>query len=200
MEDTPTSKLIVVAVLCSVFFFLALTLLEVIPEIPVDIDFKPFFIPLAFVALVPLGKPTVAVGLGASLGEFLRDMLEGYEIDDPFGAVGYAVAFVLAGYVIHNRPLSKVRLSIAAVLAGFVQALSEAAAFLLFGEETLKIAIWSAAGNTVTHGLIMGAIPLVLIVPQLHGRIERYMGFAPRGREPQRIPGPAQVRPAQPAL
>jgi hypothetical protein len=195
MEDTPTSKLIVVAVLCSVFFFLALTLLEAIPEIPVDIDFKPFFIPLAFVALVPLGKPTVAVGLGASLGEFLRDMLEGYEIDDPLGAVGYAVAFVLAGYIIHSRPLSKVRLSIAAVLAGFLQALFEAAAFLLFGEETLRIAIWSAAGNTVTHGLIMGAIPLVFIVPQLHGRIERYMGFAPRGQGLRHVLGPTPVQP-----
>jgi hypothetical protein len=195
MEDTPTSKLIVVAVLCSVFFFLALTLLEAIPEIPVDIDFKPFFIPLAFVALVPLGKPTVAVGLGASLGEFLRDMLEGYEIDDPLGAVGYAVAFVLAGYIIHSRPLSKVRLSIAAVLAGFLQALFEAAAFLLFGGETLRIAIWSAAGNTVTHGLIMGAIPLVFIVPQLHGRIERYMGFAPRGQGPRHVLGPTPVQP-----
>jgi hypothetical protein len=196
MEDTPTSKLIVVAVLCSVFFFLALTLLEAIPEIPVDIDFKPFFIPLAFVALVPLGKPTVAVGLGASLGEFLRDMLEGYEIDDPFGAVGYAVAFILAGYIIHKRPLSKIRLSIAAVLAGFLQALFEAASFLLFGEETLRIAIWSAAGNTVTHGLIMGAIPLVFIVPQLHGRIERYMGFAPRDQGPRHVLGPTPVQPA----
>jgi hypothetical protein len=195
MEDTPTSKLIVVAVLCSVFFFLALTLLEAIPEIPVDIDFKPFFIPLAFVALVPLGKPTVAVGLGASLGEFLRDMLEGYEIDDPFGAVGYAVAFILAGYIIHQRPLSKIRLCIAAVLAGFLQALFEAASFLLFGEETLRIAIWSAAGNTVTHGLIMGAIPLVFIVPQLHGRIERYMGFAPRGQGPRHVLGPTPVQP-----
>jgi hypothetical protein len=195
MEDTPTSKLIVVAVLCSVFFFLALTLLEAIPEIPVDIDFKPFFIPLAFVALVPLGKPTVAVGLGASLGEFLRDMLEGYEIDDPFGAVGYAVAFILAGYIIHQRPLSKIRLCIAAVLAGFLQALFEAASFLLFGEETLRIAVWSAAGNTVTHGLIMGAIPLVFIVPQLHGRIERYMGFAPRGQGPRHVLGPTPVQP-----
>ena len=196
MPDTPTSKLIVIAVLCSVFFFLALTLLEVIPEIPVDIDFKPFFIPLAFVALLPLGKPTVAAGLGASLGECLRDMLEGYEIDDPFGAVGYAVAFIMAGALIQNRPLSKGRVFVAAVLAGFVQALFEAGAFLLFGEETLKIAVWSAIGNTVTHGLLMGAIPLVRIIPQLHGRIERYLGFAPRGHAPPRVPSPARARPA----
>jgi hypothetical protein len=199
MEDTPTSKLIVIAVLCSVFFFLALTLLEAIPEIPVDIDFKPFFIPLAFVALVPVGKPMVAAGLGASLGEFLRDMLEGYEIDDPFGAVGYAVAFIMAGALIHNQPLNKGRVFVAAVLAGFVQALFEAGAFLLFGEETLKIAVWSAIGNTITHGFLMGAIPLVRIIPQLHGRIERYMGFAPRGQAP-RAPSPVHARPAADVL
>jgi hypothetical protein len=200
MQDTPTSKLVVIAVLCSVFFFLALTLLEVIPEIPVDIDFKPFFIPLAFVALVPLGKPTVAAGLGASLGEFLRDMLEGYEIDDPFGAVGYAVAFIMAGYLIGDRPLSRGRVFVAAALAGFVQALFEAGAFLLFGEETLKIAVWSAAGNTITHGLLMGAVPLVLIIPQLHGRIERYLGFAPRGHAPRHVPSPARALPATDAF
>jgi riboflavin transporter FmnP len=194
MKDTPASKLIVIAMLCSVFFFLALTLIEVIPEIPVDIDFKPFFIPLAFIALVPLGKPTLAVALGASLGEFLRDMLEGYEIDDPPGAVGYIVALTLAGYIIHDRPLSKIRLCVAAVVAGFIQALFEAAAFLAFGEETLKIAVWSAAGNTVTHGLIMGAIPLIPLVPQLHGRIERYMGFAPKCQGTERVQTPARRR------
>lgn len=40
-------KLLVLAVLSAVSFFLALTLLEIIPEIPADIDLKPFFLPLA---------------------------------------------------------------------------------------------------------------------------------------------------------
>jgi hypothetical protein len=193
MDATPTSKLIVLAVLCSVLFFLSLTLIEAIPEIPVDIDFKPFFIPLAFVALVPLGGPTVAVALGGMLGEFLRDMLEGYEIDDPIGAVAYVVAFTLAGYVIHNRPLSKWRLVVAGVLAGLVQAVLEASSFVIFSEEVLEVAIWSAVGNTVTHGIVMGAIPLVWIVPRLHGRIERYLGFAPRGTAVQDMPGTARL-------
>jgi hypothetical protein len=43
MGEIPTSKLLVIAVICAVLFFLALTLLEAIPEIPVDIDFKAFF-------------------------------------------------------------------------------------------------------------------------------------------------------------
>lgn len=186
MENASTPKLTIVTVLCTVIFFLALTLLEAIPEIPVDIDFKPFFIPLAFVALVPLGKPTFAVSFGAMLGEFLRDLLEGYEIDDPPGAIGYVVAFAIAGYIIRDQPLSKVRLFIAAIISGAVQAVFEASAFLIFGEETLSVAIWSWAGNTVTHGLIMGAIPLILIIPQLYGRVERYLGYAPRGQERQR--------------
>ncbi|MEM7555895.1 MAG: hypothetical protein AAF378_17715 [Cyanobacteria bacterium P01_A01_bin.84] len=182
MKNTNTHKLTVVAVLCSVLFFIALTLIEIIPEIPVDIDFKPFFIPLAFVALVPTGKPTLAVGLGATLGEFLRDVLEGYELDDPIGAFGYVVGFVAAGYIIGNQPLSKIRLFIGAIVAGFLHAVIEATSFLLFGEETIKVAAWSALGNTITDGLIMGAIPLILIIPQLHGRVERYLGFPPLGR------------------
>jgi hypothetical protein len=93
-----TTKLTVISVLCSGLFFLSLTVLEAMPEIPVDIDFKPFFIPLAFAALVPRGAPVIAAGLGATLGEFLRDLLEGYELDDPIGAIGYVVAFTIAGY------------------------------------------------------------------------------------------------------
>lgn len=197
MSNANTPKLIVISVLCAVIFFIALTLIEAIPEIPVDIDFKPFFIPLAFVALVPLGKPTLAAALGASLGEFLRDLLEGYEIDDPFGGVGYVLAFWLAGYVIQSKPLSKVRLVIAALISGVVQAAFEAASFLVFSEETWDVALWSWIGNSITHGLIMGAIPLVLIMPHLYGRIERYMGFAPRGDQAQRrTPRPTRPQPA----
>jgi hypothetical protein len=194
MGETPTPKLVVIAVICAVLFFLALTLLEAIPEIPVDIDFKPFFIPLAFVALLPVGAPTFAVPLGATLGELLRDMLEGYEIDDPIGTIGYVVGFVLAGYIIGNRPLSKARLITAAVGSGFAQAVIEASSFLLFSKETVEIAVWSAMANTITHGVVMGAVPLLFLVPRLHGRIERYMGFAPHRQDrPQPLPQGAHV-------
>jgi hypothetical protein len=194
LEHDSTAKLTVIAVLCSVLFFLSLTVLEAIPEIPVDIDFKPFFIPLAFAALVPIGAPVVAAGLGATLGEFLRDLLEGYEIDDPIGAIGYVVAFTIAGYMVGERPLSKGRLFAAALVAGAVQAAFEASTFLVFGEETWGVALWSGIGNTVTHGLVMGAIPLMMIMPQLYGRIERYMGFAPRGQARRRVAQAAYTR------
>lgn len=183
MESTDTPKLTILAVLSSVIFFLGLTLFEALPEIPVDIDFKPFFIPYMFVALVPLGKPTLAVALGSMLGEFLRDALEGYGIDDPAGAVGFVLSFYLAGVIIGGRPLNKVRLFVAAVVAGSLQAAFEAGAYLLFSSEVLRVAIWSWFGNTITHGIIMGAIPLILLIPRLYGRLERYLGYAPRGAE-----------------
>lgn len=186
MNNANTPKLTVITVLCSVLFFLSLTLLEAIPEIPVDIDFKPFFIPLAFIALLPAGKPAWAVGFGAALGEALRDILEGYELDDPIGFIGYVVGFGIAGYLIRNKPLSKWRLVIAAIVSGAVHAFIEATSFLIFGEETAKVAFWSAMGNTLTDGVILGAIPLVLIVPRLYGRVERYLGFAPLGRRRRR--------------
>lgn len=186
MKNANTSKLTVITVLCSVLFFLSLTLLEAIPEIPVDIDFKPFFIPLAFIALLPAGKPALAVGFGAALGEGLRDILEGYELDDPIGFIGYVIGFVVAGYVIGNKPLSKWRLVIGAIVSGLVHAFIEAASFLIFGEETIQVAFYSAIGNTITDGIVLGAIPLVLIVPRLYGRVERYLGFAPLGRRRRR--------------
>lgn len=186
MESARTIKLTVLTVLTAVTFFLGLTLFEAIPEIPVDIDFKPFFIPLSFVALVPKGWPLFAVSLGGTLGEFLRDMLEGYEIDDPIGAVGYVVGFMAAGYLIGNHPLNKILVAIAAALSGFLHAAIEATAFIIFDEETLKVAIWAAIGNTITDGIILGAIPTPFIVPQLYGRVERYLGYAPRGKQRQR--------------
>jgi hypothetical protein len=186
MESAKTIKLTVLAVISAVTFFLALTLFEAIPEIPVDIDFKPFFIPMSFVALVPKGWPLFAVSLGAMLGEFLRDLLEGYEIDDPIGAIGYVVGFMAAGYIIGNHPLNKIRVAIAAGLAGFLHAAIEATAFLIFDEETVYVAIWAAIGNTITDGIILGAIPTPFILPQLYGRIERYLGYAPRGKERRR--------------
>jgi hypothetical protein len=68
-----TPKMMVVAALTAVLFFFGLLILERIPEIPVDVDFKPFFIPLLFVALLPFGKTTMAVALGAALGEAIGD-------------------------------------------------------------------------------------------------------------------------------
>ncbi|GAB4237658.1 MAG: hypothetical protein Kow00121_64680 [Elainellaceae cyanobacterium] len=193
MKNANAPKLTVVTVVVAVTFFLALTIVEAIPEIPVDIDFKPFFIPMTFAALVPRAwGPLLAVGLGGMLGEFLRDLLEGYEIDDPIGAIGYVVGFVAGGYLVGDRPLNKARLAFAVFMSGLIHAVIEATALVLFDNELLQVAVWSAVGNTICDGIILGAIPAVLLMPRLYGRVERYLGFAPRGidyyRRKRRVP------------
>jgi hypothetical protein len=175
------AQLTVITGLSAVLFFLVLVPIDSIPEIPVDIDFKPFFVPLTLVALLPVGRPALAVGFGAAVGEGLRDILEGYEIDDGFGFVGYVVAFTLAGYVIGQRPRSWLRLAAAALVAAAVNAALEGASFALLGSEGVDVAVESAIGNTLTHGVIAGAIPLLFAVPRFAGRIERFLGFAPKG-------------------
>jgi len=62
-----------------------------------------------------------------------------------------------------------------------VQAFIEASSFLIFAEEALNVALLSAAGNTLTHGVIWGVIPMLILIPLLHGRIERFLGYSPQG-------------------
>lgn len=181
MGNNSAPKMVVIAGLTAVLFFFGLLITERVPEIPVDIDFKPFFVPFLLVALLP--RPTAwAIGLGAALGEGFGDILEGYEPDDAFGFVGYVVCFVIAGYMIGNRPRNWALVSLACVLGAFVQAVFEAVTFLIFGSEALPVAIQSAIGNTLTHGVVLGIIPTLILVPLLYGRIERLLGFAPKGK------------------
>lgn len=180
MGNSSAPRLIVIAGITAVLFFFGLLVTERIPEIPVDIDQKPFFIPFVFAALLPLGPPAWAVGLGMALGEGFGDILEGYEVDDAFGFIGYILTPVIAAYIIRNRPRNWLLVSLACIVGAFVQAVIEASTFLLFGEEALPVAIQSAIGNTITHGILWGAIPAVILVPLLYGRIERFLGYAPK--------------------
>lgn len=174
-------KLLVIAVIVGVTFAIGLFLFDFF-EIPVDVDFKPFFIPLVIAILVPNGWPLAAVALGSVLGEAVRDFFEGYEIEDIPGLVGFFISFIMAGYLIGNDPLNKTRVFMVATFTGAFQAAFEAATFLFFGDVGFWVALWSWFGNSVTHGIIMGALPTIWIVPQLHGRVERYLGFPPRGK------------------
>ena len=170
----------------SVAFFLLLLPFELIPEIPVDIDAKPFFVPLAICALLPAGRIGLAVALGVALGEGIRDLMEGYELDDPIGFFGYIAGFYVASAIFAAAPFNTVTLVLGSVVCAAVQSALEASSFLLFGGEALSVAVWSAVGNTISHGLIFGAIPLLFLVPLLHGRFEAHLGFAPRGTPPGR--------------
>ncbi|MGQ9366391.1 ABC transporter ATP-binding protein [Azospirillum sp. ST 5-10] len=165
----------------AVLFFLSLIPLEVIPEIPVDIDQKAFFIPFLLAALLPVGRATLAVGLGMALGEGIRDLMEGYELDDPFGFVGYIAGVLIFGHMAALRPLNRAWPALSAVVGAAVQSAFEASTLLLFGSEAASVALYSGLGNTLTHGVLWGAVPLALTAPLLHGRFERLLGFAPKG-------------------
>ncbi|MEO1013922.1 MAG: hypothetical protein AAFX08_01915 [Pseudomonadota bacterium] len=189
-EAIAPSRSMAVLGVTAVLFFLALLPFELIPEIPVDIDSKPFFLPLAFCALLPARQTALAIGLGVALGEGLRDLMEGYELDDPIGFFGYVIGFWAASHIYAIAPRNKLLLVFGAIVCAFVQAAFEASSFLLFGAEALSVAVWSAFGNTITHGVIWGAIPLLFLVPALRGRFERHLGFAPLG-----APIPEPLRP-----
>ncbi|MEM6907746.1 MAG: ATP-binding cassette domain-containing protein [Pseudomonadota bacterium] len=184
--ELASSRFVMIVGVTAVLFFLGLLPLEAIPEIPVDIDSKPFFIPLVLIALLPAGRPGLAIGLGVALGEFIRDMMEGYELDDPIGFVGYFVGFALTSFMFGKQPPGKLVILIAALSSAFIQAAIEASSFLLFGEESLGIAIQSTIGNTIMHGVIWGAIPAFFLVPRLQGRFEHFLGFETKGSAVER--------------
>ncbi|MEO1657568.1 MAG: hypothetical protein AAFR65_07590 [Pseudomonadota bacterium] len=185
-DDT---RLTIVLVTTAVLFFLALLPFELIPEIPVDIDAKPFFVPFVLCALLPSRRVGLSIGLGAALGEGLRDLMEGYELDDPIGFVGYILGFWLASAIFSLAPRNRLILVVGSVLGAGIQAVIEASSFLLFGSEGLPVALWSAAGNTISHGVIWGAIPLLIILPRLDGRVAEPLGFEPRGRRAEPLRG-----------
>jgi hypothetical protein len=166
-----------VAGLAALLFVGALLLSEPLGEIPPDIDFKPFFVVYALVALLPWGRATVAAAVGAAVGEGLLDLVEGYEADDPFGFVGYVVGFTVAGYFMDD-PDDFTRVAVGAVLGAFVQAVLEGLSLRFVGGETVAAAATSAAANTLTHGVLLGVIPLVPTLVALRGRVERYLTFA----------------------
>lgn len=173
------TTLITLAGMTAVIFLGGLFITEAVGEIPPDIDFKPFFIVYAIMFFVPWGTPTVAVAIGGGLGEAIGDVIEGYEIDDPFGLAGYIVGFSVAGYLMRDADGSDYFvLSVAAVVGAFVQILIEALGVLVISGDSVSVYATIVAGNTVTHGVLLGLIPLVPTVAALEGRVERFMGQA----------------------
>ena len=154
---------------------LALVVTESFGEVAVDVDLKPFFLPYLMLATVRYGLPALSIGLGAALGEGVLDIFEGYELDDPIGFIGYVVGFMAFSWYLREvvsdptRTRSQV---VAAILGGFVQAVFEGAAFLAFAPAAgVEQAVVSVLGNTVTHGLLLGAIPLVALLSALRPRL-----------------------------
>ena len=167
-------ELVGIAVVSAVLFGVGLLVTESVGELGLDVDFKPFFVPYLLVAAVPFGLRTVSISLGAALGEGVLDVLEGYELDDPLGFVGYVVGFTVFGLVLHRTNLdassSRVQLG-AAMLAAFVQALFEGLAFYLFENPAALGAAVSVLGNTLTHGVVLGWLPFLVLARYLEDRL-----------------------------
>jgi hypothetical protein len=169
-------RLLLLAAASAILFAGGLLVTESVGEIAVDVDLKPFFLPFLLLTLVRFGLATMSIGVGAALGEGILDVFEGYELDDPVGFLGYAVGFVLFAYYLDqvaDDPTTSRSLTVAAVLGALVQAVFEGLAFLIFDPEAGVVkALVSMAGNTVTHGLLLGAIPLVLLHPTVVRRFD----------------------------
>lgn len=163
----------------SAAFFLASAVTEQVPEVGTDIDLKTFFIIYLLVALVPYGLATLSGGIGMAVGEGAYDVVEGYELDDPFGFVGYVLGIVTFGWVLHvaGDPMDR-RWQVAAALSGAaVQATFEGIAFYVLSDEGAVVAFLSVLGNTLSHGLLLGAIPFVLLLPLVGGPLAAAIGI-----------------------
>ncbi|MFC4451136.1 MULTISPECIES: hypothetical protein [Halorussus] len=175
--DVELTNLVVIAGLTAVLFAGALAIGEGLGEIPPDIDWKAFFVVYTVIAFVPWGTPTIAAAVGATLAEGILDFFEGIEPDEPFGWTGYVVGFTVAGYFMKD-PSNKVKLTIGAVLGAFIQFAIEGLSLILVSGDAMSVYLTALAGNTVTHGIILGAIPLIPVVSALQGRMKRMMAPA----------------------
>jgi hypothetical protein len=171
--------LVTLFVVASVVFFLASAVTEQVPEIGTDVDLKAFFLIYLLVALVPYGLATLSVGIGMAVGEGAYDVIEGYELDDPFGFVGYVLGIVTFGWVLHvaGDPTDR-RWQVAAAVSGAaVQATFEGIAFYVLSDAGAVTAFLSILGNTLSHGLLLGAVPFVLLLPLVGGPIATAFGL-----------------------
>ncbi|MFB6167329.1 MAG: hypothetical protein ABEJ43_00600 [Haloferacaceae archaeon] len=175
--DVDLTSLVVIAGLTAVLFAGALAIGEGLGEIPPDIDWKAFFVVYTVIVFVPWGTPTIAAAVGATMAEGILDFFEGLEPDEPFGWAGYIVGFTIAGYFMKD-PSDTVKLAIGAVLGAFIQFAIEGLSLVLVAGDAVSVYATALAGNTITHGVILGAIPLIPAVSALRGRMERVMAPA----------------------
>lgn len=174
---TESVKTLLLALASMTLFLLGLVVTESFGEVGLDIDLKPFFLPYLLIAVTRYGIPTIAAGLGAAIGEGILDVFEGYELDDPVGFIGYVLGFTAFGWYLEEvaeDPEARKSLAVGAILGGFVQAVFEGVAFVIFESSASALdGTLSVLGNTVTHGLILGAVPLVVLYPPIRDRFGR---------------------------
>jgi hypothetical protein len=173
-SPAPAVMTALLGVASAVLFMTGLLVSESFGEFALDIDLKPFFLPYLLIALSRYGIPTLSVGLGGAIGEGILDVFEGYELDDPIGFLGYVLGFTAFGWYLKSvadDPRAPLSLTVGAVLGAFVQAVFEGIAFFIFEASADPLnAVLSVAGNTVAHGVVLGAVPLVIILPYIRER------------------------------
>lgn len=154
-------------------FVAGLVVSESVGEIALDVDLKPFFLPFLVIGMGAFDGRTLAASVGAAVGEGVLDLVEGYELDDPFGFLGYVLGFTVFGWVLLELapdPGDR-RWQLLACLGGAAtQAVFEGVALYALsgvgpGEATLSV-----VGNTFTHGLVIGALPFVALYPAVRRR------------------------------
>jgi len=165
-------------VLTFVVFFVVLYFFELIPEIGLDIDFKPFFIPITLLVLFPRSSHAWAIGLAVAGSELLGDFFEpgGVEPDDPIGFFGYLVGALAAGAVMQGRWQSPLWIVLGGLTYALVNGMMEAAVWLALGEFGTD-ALQSLLGNMVTHGIIAGGIVAIPLARLLKPYLTRWVGI-----------------------
>lgn len=169
----PLRRILAFGVAAGGLFAAGLLVTEGVGEVGLDVDFKPFVLPFLVIATAEFDERTLAASVGAGLGEGLLDVVEGYEADDPFGFLGYVVGFLVFGWLLREvaPDVTDGRWQALACLAGAAtQACFEGAAFYVLSDVGARQAALSVLGNTVTHGLLLGAIPFVVLFPAVRRR------------------------------
>ncbi|MFB6301180.1 MAG: hypothetical protein ABEH65_13075 [Halobacteriales archaeon] len=181
-----TTRRVALLGIASAFLFgVGLLVSEEVGEVALDIDLKPFFLPYLLIATCRYGLPTLSIGLGAALAEGFLDVFEGYELDDPIGFLGYVIGFTAFGWYLNkiaDDPENPRSLTIGATLGAFVQAVFEGFAFLLFESGSGPYeTILSVLGNTAAHGVVLGAVPLVITYPLFKNQIKSRLEWSING-------------------
>ena len=177
-SSTSNERIAAFGAASAVLFGVGLLVSESVGEVALDVDLKPFFLPYLLIVVARYGLPTLSIGLGAATAEGFLDVFEGYELDDPVGFLGYVIGFTVFGWYLEKvaaDPESSRSLTVGAVLGALVQASFEGAAFFLFDPAVgFSDPAVSVVGNTVTHGVLLGAVPLVALRRAFADRFESW--------------------------
>lgn len=194
--ELSSSQKLMVFVLSMTTFGLANIITEVLPSIqlgPVELSIS--YLAFVPVVMVSLFHPLYAA-LGAPLGEIIFvDLLMGNfsGIGELEGYIQLALGLYIGGSLVRD-PLRKWQVALAAFVAVFIDkvlgGITDVVKVLIGVEDAEfveglpeSILVLEAVEQSVDifiSGILFGAIPAMLLVPRLYGKIEPLLGMAPR--------------------